>query len=70
MTQPDVEFGEFVRRSLHAAADSVVVGPDGLDRIRARLAAARMADAPWRGERAGLAGRFPHGWADWTPEHT
>ena len=72
MTQRDYEFGEFVRRSLHAAADSFEVRPDGLDRIRARLAAARVASALGRGELAPpplLAGRFPPWWREWTPEH-
>ena len=39
MTERDREFGEFVRRSLHAAAESVMISQDGLDRIRTRLAA-------------------------------
>jgi hypothetical protein len=73
MTQPDCEFGEFVRLSLHVAAESVVVGPDGLDRIRGRLAAKRTQHALARREHAGpplLAGRTQHRWADWTPEHS
>jgi hypothetical protein len=45
MTQQNHEFGEFIRRSLHAAAESVVTGPEGLDRIQARLAATRPAKA-------------------------
>ena len=73
MTRPEDEFGEFVRLSLHVAAESVVVGPDGLDRIRARLAAKRAPRAIARRELAGLAvpaGRFQPWWADWTPEHS
>lgn len=60
MTQRDREFGafgEFVRRSLYAAAESVVIGQDGLDRIRGRLAADRSADAAEPGECAALTGR-------------
>jgi hypothetical protein len=67
MTQPDDEFGEFVRLSLRAAVESVVVGPDGLDRIRARLAAMRTASALACQEQAGPPGRgwrLRHGWAD------
>jgi hypothetical protein len=73
MTQPDDEFGEFVRLSLHAAAASIVVGPEGLDRIRAQLAAKRTPRAVARREHAGLAvpaGRLQPWWADWTPEHS
>jgi hypothetical protein len=55
MTRRDREFGEFIRRSLHAAAESVVIGQDGLARILARLAAMRLAEDP--GERSGLAAR-------------
>jgi hypothetical protein len=50
MTQRDREFGQFLRLSLHAAAESVAVGDDGLDRIRSRLAELRRAAAPGRGE--------------------
>src|SRR5262249_34513368 len=35
MTRRDREFGEFVRRSRHAAAEPVMVGQDGLARIHA-----------------------------------
>ena len=31
------EFGEFLRRELHAAADQLEPRPDGLERIRARV---------------------------------
>ena len=31
------EFAEFLRRELHAAADQLEPGPDGLERIRARV---------------------------------
>lgn len=34
---PEVEFGEFLRRSLHAAAESIEPAGDGLERIYARL---------------------------------
>ena len=50
MTQRDREFGQFLRRSLQAAAESVAVGDDGLDRIRSRLAELRRAAVPGRGE--------------------
>jgi hypothetical protein len=49
--QRDHEFGQFLRRSLHAAAESIVVGEDGLERIRGRLAEARRAAAQDRRER-------------------
>lgn len=49
--QRDHEFGQFLRRSLRAAAESIVVGEDGLERIRGRLAEARRAAAQDRGER-------------------
>jgi hypothetical protein len=49
MAQREGEFGEFLRCSLRAAAESVVVGDDGLDRIRTRLAATRKAGAALRG---------------------
>ena len=45
MTRRDRDFGEFVRRSLHAAAEPVMIGQDGPARIHARLAAVRLADA-------------------------
>jgi hypothetical protein len=45
MAERDRELGEFIRRSLHAAAESVMIGHAGLDRIHARLAAVRLADA-------------------------
>jgi hypothetical protein len=32
MMQRDNEFGRFLRRSLHEAAESVVIGDDGLTR--------------------------------------
>jgi hypothetical protein len=35
--EPGREFGEFVRQSLHAAADQVEPHADGLERIRARI---------------------------------
>jgi hypothetical protein len=62
MTRQDREFGEFVRRSLHAAAESIVIGEDGLARIHARLAAGRLADVadPW--EQCGLAARAGQSW--------
>jgi hypothetical protein len=44
----DHEFGEFIRRSLQAAAEPIVISVDGLDRIVARLAAPRAADAAER----------------------
>jgi hypothetical protein len=50
MTQRDREFGHFLRRSLHAAAESVAAGEDGLDKIRSRLAEVRRAAVADRGE--------------------
>ncbi len=38
MTEPEAEYGERMRRALHAAADSVVPSGDGLERIRSRIA--------------------------------
>jgi hypothetical protein len=38
MTDPEAEYGERIRRALHAAADGVVPSGDGLERIRARIA--------------------------------
>jgi hypothetical protein len=46
MAQTSRDFGEFLRRSLCAAAASVTVGEDGLDRIQLRLARARSSTAP------------------------
>jgi hypothetical protein len=45
MAQTSRDFGEFLRRSLCAAAASVTVGEDGLDSIRIRLARARSSPA-------------------------
>jgi hypothetical protein len=52
MMQRDREFEQFVRRALHAAAESVAVKDDGLERIRGRLAEVRRAVAPDHAERA------------------
>jgi hypothetical protein len=38
MTRRDRDFGEFVRRPLHAAAEPVMIGQDGRAGIHARLA--------------------------------
>jgi hypothetical protein len=38
MTEPEIDYGERLRRALHAAGDSVVPSGDGLDRIRHRIA--------------------------------
>ena len=51
MMQRDREFEQFLRRALHAAAESVAVREDGLERIRGRLAEVRRAAAPDRAER-------------------
>jgi hypothetical protein len=51
MKQQDRDFEQFLRRSLRAAAESVAVGNDGLERIRDRLADVRRAAAPDRAER-------------------
>jgi hypothetical protein len=50
MARRSGDFGEFVRRSLRAAAESAAVGEDGLDRIWTRLAAARPPDVADHGE--------------------
>ena len=43
---PDpMDFGDYLRRALHAAADQVEPQPDGLIPIRARILAA--AGVPW-----------------------
>jgi hypothetical protein len=65
MTERDREFGEFIRRSLHAAAESIMIGPDGLDRIHARLAAVRLAGAADPGECCGPAARAGQSWRAW-----
>jgi hypothetical protein len=44
MMQRDREFEQFLRRALHAAAESVAVREDGLERIRGRLAEVRRAE--------------------------
>jgi len=51
MMQQNREFEKFLRRALHAAAESVAVREDGLERIRGRLAEARRAAARHRAER-------------------
>jgi hypothetical protein len=38
MTEPEAEYGDRLRRALHAAADGVVPSGDGLERIRSRIA--------------------------------
>ena len=50
MMQRDTEFGRFLRRSLHEAAECVAIGDDGLEKIRCRLADVRRAAAADRGE--------------------
>jgi hypothetical protein len=40
-----MDFGDYLRRALHAAADQVEPHPDGLAPIRARILAA--AGVPW-----------------------
>jgi hypothetical protein len=45
MTQQSRDFDEFLRRSLCAAAASVVVGDDGLDKICVRIAQAQSSAA-------------------------
>jgi hypothetical protein len=50
MTQRDDEFGRFLRRSLHEAADSVAIRDDGLKKICGRLADLRRSAAADRGE--------------------
>jgi hypothetical protein len=62
MTRRDREFGEFLCRSLHAVADSVMIGEDGLARIHARLVAVRLTDATDPGEHCGLAARAGQSW--------
>lgn len=41
MTTPDRDLEEFLRRGLHAAAESIEPGPDGLEHIRRRVASRR-----------------------------
>jgi hypothetical protein len=50
MMQRDNELERFLRRSLCEAADSVAIGSDGLEKIRARLADLRRSAAADRGE--------------------
>ena len=50
MMQRDREFEQFLHWSLHAAAESIAVRDDGLDRIRSRLAEVRRAAPAGRGE--------------------
>jgi len=45
MAQRSRDFDEFIRRSLYAAAESVLVGDDGLDKIRIQIAQARSSAA-------------------------
>ncbi len=45
MTDPEAEYGERLRRALHAAADSVAPSGDGLERIRSRIAHERAPDS-------------------------
>jgi hypothetical protein len=63
MMQQDREFEQFLRRALDAAAESIAVREDGLERIRGRLAEVRRAAAPDRAERLvpGLARLLPVG---------
>jgi hypothetical protein len=51
MMQRNREFEQFLRRALHAAAESVAVREDGLERIHGRLAEVRSAAGPDRPER-------------------
>jgi len=69
MMQRDREFEQFLRRSLHAAAQSIAVREDGLERIRSRLAEVPRAAAPDRAERLvpGLARPLLVGGVLWTP---
>ena len=45
MTDPEAEYGERLRRALHAAADGVVPSGDGLERIRTRSPMSRPGKA-------------------------
>ena len=45
MAQRSRDFDEFLRRSLCAAAESIAIGDDGLDRIRIRIARPRSSAA-------------------------
>ncbi len=56
---PDGEFGAFLRRSLHAAAESVEPAADGLERIRARLGH-NLRPLTWQVGRAGAAKMIAH----------
>jgi hypothetical protein len=46
MTDPFDEYGEILRRALHAEMDSVMPSPDGLERIRERIGDQRHGRAP------------------------
>ncbi|MCW2883764.1 MAG: hypothetical protein QOE54_724 [Streptosporangiaceae bacterium] len=64
MTDPFDEYGEILRRALHAEADSVMPAPDGLERIRERIGDRHRApmagpSRPWRLRR----GWFSESWA-------
>lgn len=45
MTEPEAEYGDRLRRALHAAADGVVPSGDGLERIRHRIAQEQSRDS-------------------------
>ena len=47
MSQHQGDHEDFLRRALHAAADSVEPSDDGLERIRARLRAPRPRPVAW-----------------------
>jgi hypothetical protein len=55
MTHPLDEHGDRLRRALRAEADAVMPSPDGLDRIRARIAHDRE-QRGWRGFRTRVSG--------------
>jgi hypothetical protein len=58
VTQPDFDHADWLRRALHAEADSIEPAGDGLERIRARLTAPRPAPVAWiTAALAGTAGR-------------
>jgi hypothetical protein len=47
MTEPHEEYGEILRRALHAEAETVVPAADGLDRIRARISERPVSRFGW-----------------------
>ena len=63
MSQHYDEYEEFIRRALHAAADSVEPSEDGLERIRRRLGAPHSVPVAWvMAVRSGVSSGVRGGW--------